>query len=259
MIKLYFKYASMLVKTQMEYKKAFILSVIAQIITSFFSVISIYFLFNKFGNIKGYSFEDVLICYIVSFFGYAITECLFRGFDDFDRLLSNGKFDRMLITPRPLLLQVLGSQLKLSKIGRMLLATITLIILLIIRPDLLMIDKFITIILMIIGTIILYAGLFILKAGICFFTTQSLEIMNIFTDGTRDLAQYPLDIYADPIIKFFTFVIPITMVNLYPLQYIIGRTDNKLYIIAPLVTIIMMIPCLLVWKIGVRKYQSIGS
>ena len=112
---------------------------------------------------------------------------------------------------------------------------------------------------MIVGTIILYAGLFILKAGICFFTTQSLEIMNIFTDGTRDLAQYPLDIYADPIIKFFTFVIPITMVNLYPLQYIIGRTDNKLYIIAPLVTIIMMIPCLMVWKIGVKKYQSIGS
>lgn len=259
MIKLYFKYVSMLIKTQLEYKKSFILSVIAQIITSIFSVISIYFLFSKFGNINGYSFEDVLICYIVSFVGYSITECIFRGFDDFDRLLANGKFDRMLVSPKPLLLQVLGSQMKLSKIGRFLIAIITLIVLLIFRQDLLSIDKLITIFLMIFGTTILYAGLFILKAGICFFTTQSLEIMNIFTDGTRDLAQYPLDIYKSPITKFFTYVLPFTLVNLYPLQYIIGRTDNKLFIIAPLATVIMLIPCLIVWKIGVKKYQSIGS
>lgn len=259
MIKIYFKYVSMLIRTQMEYKKSFILSVIAQIITSAFSLISIYFLFNKFGNIRGYSFGDVAICYIVSFLGFSITECFFRGFDHFDRILANGKFDRIMVSPKPILLQVLGSQMQLSKIGRMIISIVTFIILLIYKPELIAIDKIVTIILMVVGTIILYTGLFILKAGICFFTTQSLEIMNIFTDGARDLAQYPMDIYAGPVKEFFTYIIPVTMVNFYPLQYIIGRTDNKLYMIAPIATIVMLVPCLLVWNLGIKKYQSTGS
>ena len=112
---------------------------------------------------------------------------------------------------------------------------------------------------MILGTIVIYASLFILKAGITFFTTQSLEIMNIFTDGTRDLAQYPLNIYQKWVQNFFTYILPIALVNYYPLLYLIGRTDNKLYMLLPIFTLIFIIPCYAVWKIGIRKYKSTGS
>ena len=112
---------------------------------------------------------------------------------------------------------------------------------------------------MIIGTFILYSALFILKAGITFFTTQSLEIMNIFTDGGRDLAQYPLDIYKEWVKKFFTFIIPLALVNYYPLLYVIGRTDNKLYMLAPIASMLFTIPCYAVWRIGLKKYKSTGS
>lgn len=259
MIKLYFKYASMIIKSQMEYKKSFIISIVAQILTSFFSLVSIYFLFDKFGNVKGYSFADVAICYAVSFLGFSITECFFRGFDHFDRMLGNGVFDRIMITPKPLILQVLGHEMQLTKIGRMLVSIITFIILLCMNPGLITVEKMFTMLLMIIGTIIIYSSLFLLKAAICFFTVQSLEIMNIFTDGARDLTEYPLDIYKKSVLNFFTFIIPLAMVNLYPLQYIIGKSDNKLYMLAPLISLLFIIPCYSVWKIGVKKYQSTGS
>ncbi len=84
-------------------------------------------------------------------------------------------------------------------------------------------------------------------------------MMNIFTDGARDLTQYPLDIYKEWVKKFFTFVIPLALVNYYPLLYIIGRSTNKLYIISPLLSILFVIPCYMVWKIGLKKYRSIGS
>ena len=82
---------------------------------------------------------------------------------------------------------------------------------------------------MILGTIIIYAGLFILRAGISFFTIQSLEIMNIFTDGSRDLAQYPLNIYQKWVKKFFTFILPLALVNYYPLLYLIDKTNILLF------------------------------
>lgn len=259
MIKLYLKYLSIQIKSTMEYKKDFIISIISQILSSIFAFITIIFLFDKFGNIEGYKFQEILICFVISYSGFALAECFFRGFDHFDRFLANGEFDRMLVRPRNILLQIIGGKVELSKFGRAGVGIIIIIILLLTTPELLRFDKLVTMILMLFGTIIIYACLFVLKAGITFFTTQSLEIMNIFTDGGRDLSQYPLDIYNKIIKNFFTFIIPLAFVNYYPLLYIIERTNNKLYTIAPLLTILFINPCYIVWKIGLRKYKSIGS
>ena len=256
---LYFKFFSIQVKTLLEYKKSFVFSIIGQIISSFFSLISIYFLFNKFGNIEGFTFENVLICFIVSYIGFSAAECFFRGFDQFDKMISNGEFDRILTRPRGLIFQVLASKIEFEKLGKLIAAFLTLIILLYANPELLKLDKIITIILMILGTIIIYASLFIMKGGICFFTTQSLEIMNIFTDGARDLTQYPLSIFHKYIRNFFTYILPLAFVNYFPLLYVIGKVENKIYIISPIISILFIIPCYIIWKIGVKKYKSTGS
>ena len=259
MLKLYLKFFSIQVKTLLEYKKSFIFTIIGQIISSFFSLISIYFLFNKFGNIEGFTFENVLICFIVSYIGFSAAECFFRGFDQFDKMISNGEFDRILTRPRGLIFQVLASKIEFEKLGKLIAAFLTLIILLYANPELLKLDKIITIILMILGTIIIYASLFIMKGGICFFTTQSLEIMNIFTDGARDLTQYPLSIFHKYIRNFFTYILPLAFVNYFPLLYVIGKVENKIYIISPIISILFIIPCYIIWKIGVKKYKSTGS
>lgn len=259
MCKLYFKFFSIQIKTLLEYKKSFIFSIIGQIISSFFSLISIYFLFNKFGNIEGYTFNNVLICFIVSYVGFSCAECFFRGFDQFDKMISNGEFDRILTRPSGLIFQVLASKIEFEKLGKLIAAIIVLIALLMLNPELLKLDKIITILLMIIGTIVIYASLFVLKGGICFYTTQSLEIMNIFTDGARDLTQYPLSIFHKYIKNFFTYIIPLAFVNYFPLMYVIGKVENKMYMISPVISILFIIPCYIIWRIGVRKYKSTGS
>lgn len=258
-MKLYFKYFVMQLKSMLEYKKTFILSAVSQIMTSVFSFVSIIFLFDKFGSIEGYTFDNILICFSVSFLGYSIAECFFRAFDHFDRMIANGEFDRILVRPKGLFLQILGNEIEFSKFGRAVAAFIIFIYTLSINPELLKIDKIITLILMILGTIVIYGSLFILKAGITFFTTQGLEIMNIFTDGGRELTQYPLDIYQKWVKNFFTFILPMGFVNYYPLLYVIGKTDNILYLLSPILSIIIILPCYWVWRIGLKKYKSTGS
>ena len=256
---LYFKFFSIQVKTLLEYKKSFVFSIIGQIISSFFSLISIYFLFNKFGNIEGFTFDNVLICFIVSYVGFSCAECFFRGFDQFDKMISNGEFDRILTRPRGLVFQVLASKIEFEKLGKLIAAITALVVLVILNPELLKIDKIITILLMILGTIVIYASLFVLNGGICFFTTQSLEIMNIFTDGARDLTQYPLSIFHKYVKNFFTYILPLAFVNYFPLLYVIGKVENKIYMISPVISILFIIPCYIIWRIGVRKYKSTGS
>lgn len=259
MLKIYLTYFNIHIKSLMQYKMSFILTAIGQALTSMFALLSIYFLFDKFGNIKGYTFENVLICFIISYLGFSISECFFRGFDTFPTIISNGEFDRILTRPVSPMLQVLGAKIEFSKVGRAILAIAIFIVLLCYCPYLLILDRLLTILFMLFGTIVIFSSLHILKAGITFFTIQSLEIVNIFTDGGRELAQYPLNIYKKWVLDFFTYVLPLSMVNYYPLLYVIGKSDNKLYILAPLISVLFVLPCYLVWKLGVKKYQSVGS
>ena len=258
-ISLYKSYFNMVLRSEMQYKKAFIVSIFSQIASSLTSLIAIYFMFSKFGNVDGFTFNDVLICYSISFFGFSTTECFFRGFDHFDEILSSGRFDIILTKPRNLLFQIIGEIIEIKKLGRAILAFVVMSYVISKNPILWSPEKIGGILLMVIGTVIIYAGLFVVRAGICFYTTNSLEIMNIFTDGARDLTEYPLSIYHKAVKNFFTFVIPLSLFNLYPLLYLIGKSDNVWYLLLPCLTIFFTIPCLLFWRMGLKKYKSVGS
>ena len=258
-LKLYLKYFSMQLKSILEYRRTFIISCFGQTATSIFSLLAIMFLFNKFGNVNGYTFDEVLICFAISFLGFSIAECFFRAFDQFDKMISNGEFDRALVRPRNLILQILGIKMEFSKFGRCIISIAIAIWVISKNPSLWTTDKIVTLILMAVGTTIIYSALFVLKAGITFFTTQGLEITNIFTDGARDLTQYPLDIYHKWVKDFFTYILPLALVDYYPFLYIIGRTNNKMYIFFPIISTLFIIPCYIIWNIGIRKYKSTGS
>ncbi|PGL70201.1 ABC-2 family transporter protein [Bacillus sp. AFS055030] len=258
---LYFKYLLILFKSQMEYRTSFWLLTIGQFLIPFSMFAGLYFLFERFGQIKGWTFYEVALCFAIIHMAFALSECFARGFDNFSSLIVSGNFDRVLVRPRSTIVQVMGSKFEFNRIGRLIQSLIVLIW----AISSLSIDwssmKVITLLLMIISGVFIFTGIFILAATMCFWTIQGLEVVNIFTDGGREMAQYPLNIYQKWITKFFTFVIPFGCVNYLPLMYILDKTDGKayLYMLSPIAGIIFIIPCLLVWQIGVRHYRSTGS
>lgn len=258
-MRLYLKYFSIQLKSVMQYKISFFLTTIGQCLTTFFSFLSMYFLFARFGNIKNYSFNEVLLCFSTIFMSFSLAECFGRGFDNFSSIISDGGFDRILTRPRNEVLQVLGTKIELTRIGKLVQASIIFIYSINTCGVNFSPDKILTLILMITGGTFLFFGLFMISAVICFFTIESLEVINIFTDGGRELAQYPLDIYKTSVLRFFTFVIPLAFVNYYPLLYIIGRSRNIFYMLSPLIACLFVIPSYILWRFGVRHYTGTGS
>ena len=258
-MKLWFKYAGIILHSQMQYKTSFILTAIGQFLASFSVFIGIYFMFARFNNVEGFKFSEVLICFAVLFTSFSIAECFFRGFDTFGGIISNGEFDRIMVRPRNEMLQVLSSRIEFTRIGRFLQAIIVLAYAIPTSGIVWTSDKIVTLCLMITGGTFLFAGLFIIYAGICFFTIEGLEFMNIFTDGGKEFGKYPLSIYGEGILKFFTFVIPIALIQYYPLLYLLGRTDNPLYMILPVFGMLFLLPSYILWRFGVKHYKSTGS
>lgn len=258
-MKLWFKYAGIILRSQMQYKTSFLLTAIGHFLVSFSVFIGIYFMFLRFNSIEGFAFSDVLICFATLLTSFSLAECFFRGFDTFPGIISNGEFDRIMVRPRNEILQVLGSRIDFARIGRFMQAIIVLAYAIPTSGIIWTVDKIITLCLMIIGGTFLFAGLFIIYASICFFTIEGLEFMNIFTDGSKEFGKYPLSIYGEGILKFFSFIIPLALIQYYPLLYLIGRTDNVLYIFLPTSGILFLLPSYMFWRFGVKHYKSTGS
>lgn len=260
-MKLYFRYLSILFKSQMEYRTSFILLSIGQFFVPFLIFVSMVLFFQRFPSIGGWSLYEVALCYAVIHIAFSLSECFARGFDSFSSLVVNGDFDRVLVRPRSTILQVLGSKFEFTRIGRF---TQSIIVLIFSLSNLNVhwnIFKITTLILMVISGVFIFIGIYMLGATMCFWTIEGLEVINIFTDGGREMAQYPLSIYKEWVRKFFTFVIPFGTVNYLPLMFILDKVEgNKvLYMVTPLLGLLFILPCILIWGIGVKHYKSTGS
>ena len=258
-MKVYIASLKMHIKAILEYKQSFILGFMAQFLILFSYYFVIASLFTKFSNIKGFTLYEILLCFAVIQFGYAINEVFARGVDRFEQLIITGKFDQMLIRPQNILFQVICSELDLIKFARVVQAIIILVVALVNLNLTFNIYKLITLILMLISAVVIFFAIFLLMASYCFITIQGLEIRNVFTDGGKEMAQYPIGVFNKGFIFIFTFIIPYAFVNYYPLLYLLDKTTNKLYVFSPLVVFIFLIPALIAFKQGIKRYTSVGS
>ncbi|MEM7016700.1 MAG: ABC-2 family transporter protein, partial [Pseudomonadota bacterium] len=97
-----------------------------------------------------------------------------------------------------------------------------------------------------------------------FWTTETLEVMNVTTYGGVETAQYPMPIYHSAFRRFFTFVVPLACVGYFPLVAIMGIEDplgSPVWFqwIAPTAGILFMLVTFRMWRFGVRHYTSTGS
>lgn len=258
-MRLYLKYAGIILRSQMQYKASFFMTAIGQFLVSFSVFLGICFMFSRFNSVAGFTYCEVLLCFAITLTAFSIAECFVRGFDTFSGIISNGEFDRIMVRPKNEMLQVLASRIEFSRIGRLLQAIAVFIYAIPLSGITWSIDKIVTVIFMIVGGFFIFSGLFVLYAAFCFFTIEGLEFMNIFTDGGREFGKYPFSIYGEGVLKFFTYAIPLALFQYYPFLYLIGRTNNVIYMLLPLFGIVFIIPCYIFWRIGVRHYKSTGS
>ncbi|MBR2678665.1 MAG: ABC-2 family transporter protein [Bacilli bacterium] len=258
-MKIYFKSLAMHLKGELEYRVNFILSFLSQILVFFTYYFIIIALFAKFDNIKGFTMYEVLLCFSIIQFGFSMNEVFARGVDRFDRLIIRGDFDRLLLRPRNIILQVLCSDGDFVKSARVIQAIIVMIVALLHLHIEWNIMRVITLLLMLLSACIIFFGIFLLAASYCFYTVQGLEVRNVFTDGGKHMAQYPIGVFSKGFVLFFTFIIPYAFVNYYPLLYFLGKKDTIIYGLSPLLVIIYLLPCIIVFHLGMKRYSSVGS
>lgn len=254
-IKLYFKYFSVQFRSQLQDRTSFLFLCLSQAILTLTGIIALLAIVDEQTSIGGYTRDEILFLYAIVLLAFALAEAFFRGFDSFANLLGNGLFDRMLVRPRNLILQILGQTIELSRLGRVVVAVATMLY----YKQSVEIQSTLVLTSMVVSGTLLFACLYVIQSAICFFTTQSLELMNIFTDGAREFSKIPFALYGKPILFILTFIVPLALVQYYPSLILFGKSDQLLYAFTPLLSLLFVLPTIAMWSIGRSRYKSIGS
>ena len=223
--------------------------------------ISVILMFSRFGGIGEWSMERILLIYALAVTSFGLAESLCRGFDYFPwKMIRTGEFDRLLLRPRSLFTQIAGSYFHLHRLPRPI-TGITAIIWLLSRLDVpfSIINAFV-LTLAILGGLLTYTGVFIMTSGIAFFTVKGLDWIYIFTNASYQVTRCPIDYMPRVLWGVFTFFMPMLVISYYPASLVCGWGE-------PAFTGFLALPVgfaflgfsLLLWKIGVRHYNSTGS
>lgn len=264
-LRLYLRYVGVSLRGQMQYRASFIITTVGMFLATGMEVVAIWALFERFGSLRGWRLEEVLLFYGLVNMGFALAEGVGRGFDLFDGMVRSGEFDRVLLRPRGTAFQVAAQQWQIARIGRLAQGGIALVWGLCgVEVDW-SLARMLMIPFAVLGGACLFYGLFVLQATLAFWSVQSLEIMNTVTYGGNETGQYPISIYRPWFRKFFTFVIPLACVTYFPVLAILGREDSALgtprwfHVGAPLIGVVFLVVALRLWEVGVRHYRSTGS
>ena len=262
LLRLYGRYIAFSLRSQMQYRISFVMQSVSLFVLTAVEFFAIYFLFERFGSLRGWRLPEVAVLYGLVNTAFALTEAFARGFDTFPELIKHADFDRLLLRPRGTVFQVLAREVQLMRVGRLLQGVIVLGWGMAALQTEWTVLKFALVLWTVAGGVFLFSGLFVLQATMAFFTIEGLELLNVLTYGGVETSQYPMPIYRPGFRLFFTFVIPLACIGYLPGLSLLDRADpasQTWFMLSPAAGALFLIVSLQVWKWGVHHYTSTGS
>lgn len=252
------RYFAISLRAQLAYPATFAMKTIGHLLVTAIEFFAIYALFERFGSLGGWTLREVALLYGIADVAFSIADAFGRGFDKLGSLLKKGDFDRMLLRPRSIVLQLIGFELQLMRIGRL---SQGLVVLSWAAMAIAWTPATIgLLVLAIAATAALYFGIVVLQATSTFWTIETLEVWNAFTYGGNYAAQYPMSIYTRYFRRFFTVVIPLALASYYPARAILGRDAlGWVHVLGPLAGFGFLALTLVGFRLGLRRHASTGS
>ncbi|HTX50922.1 MAG TPA: ABC-2 family transporter protein [Caulobacteraceae bacterium] len=264
-LRLYGRYAAASIRAQFSYPGTLAMMIAGQFLVTVIEFIGVWALFRRFGQIGGWRLGDVALFYGLVSVTFSLADAATRGFDVFGSVfVKTGAFDRLLLRPRSTTLQLMGYELRLTRVGRLIQGVGVFAVGMALTGFQLTPAAMAILAFAIAGGVALFSGLLVMQATLSFWTVESLEAVNILTYGGEAAAEYPMNVYAAWFRDVLTFAVPIGCVTYLPMLAAMGRPDplgapGWVLPLAPAAGFLFLGIALFVWRFGLKRYASAGG
>ena len=92
---------------RMQYRVDSLVATLAVFVRESANIVVIYLTLLKFDKINGWNVNEMLFLFSLLYLTYAIVVALFADLRDFSCMIREGRFDRLVVRPRGLLIQLI--------------------------------------------------------------------------------------------------------------------------------------------------------
>ena len=247
-------------KRMMEYKGDFLTGIFGFLIVQVFNILFLNIIFSQIPDLVGWSFYEVLFIYGFSLIPKGIDHMLFDNLWAMGHwLVRKGEFDKYLTRPINPMFHVMAEKFQVDAFGELIVG-IALVATAI--PNMTIEWSVLKVVLVIVAVIFssfIYTGIKIGTAALSFWVKRSGNITYMFY-MTNDFVKYPIDIYNNVVRSLITYIIPFAFTSYFPSLYFMTG-ENPLFNIGMtiLVSVIVMTIGIVIWNIGINRYESAGS
>ncbi len=205
-------------------------------------------------NLAGYSFDQLVIFFLVYNLFDLVGQIFYRGIYWFRYEIISGDFDFRLTKPINPLFQILTSYTDFLDIP-LLAVVISMLALNWNKTDLGHIGIFAIVSF---ASVVLITAIHILVAATGVMTTAVEHTIWMFRDFAT-MARVPVDIYASPVRVFLTYVMPVGLVFTLPAKVLFGQYSMQFLAVALLLSLGFYLLSLRVWRYALQRYASASS
>jgi len=264
---LYGRLLSIQIRSKLQYRVSFLFNVLGTLLATSVDFCALALVLQRFEHIGGWTLSQIAFLYGIVGTAFGVMDMTFSGFDPdifAPQMVQRGGFDRLMLRPANLTLQVLGSDVAVRHLGKSAQGFVVLCIALAVNDIRWTPAKIVYLPVVIASVVCFFGGLFITGSTITFWTVQRIEAINILTYGGNEMMSYPMHIYARGLRYIFTYVIPAIFLNYYPALYFLDKPDplnmpSIAPFLSPLVGFGTLTLALAFWRFGVRHYTSTGT
>lgn len=225
---------------------------------------TIKFVVAQFGEINGWNYGQLAFLYGLSVISHAVSMMFFVQGWFMGYSVIEGDFDRYLTRPLGVLYQFFFTTFNIFGITDLIPGIVVFIYGCVETGFRFTLGNAVGIIVMIIGAAFIRGGLYIMLGSTSFWTKSA----NDFGQYTQEIfdksTMYPISMYPEALQFILTYLIPIGWVSFYPVSGLMGietavgiGSGNVWITFAVGVTV--MLAAGLLFKIGLRRYESAGN
>jgi ABC-2 type transport system permease protein len=252
------------IRSEWQHRTSFALYLLSQALVATLDIAAIVVLFTNIDALAGWTLPQIALLYGINGTAFGLGDLIVSPVEFAAIHIRRGTFDVFLLRPAGTLLQLLGSEFALRRIGRLLQPIVTLAIAAGLvdvawRPG-----SVLLLISAVVAGAIIYGAIWVLTSAIAFWTVETQEIASSFTYGGKTLANYPIDVFGAWLRRIVTFLVPVAFVGYLPAAALLGKPmpfdlPSLLGWCSPIVALALTLVARAVWTFAVRHYRSTGS
>lgn len=251
------------VRAQMEYRAAFWIDRVAQIITYGSSFAVIWLLANRFGHIAGWDWADLALLFSFHLLGYSIGACVsFTQMRDLEEQVRLGTIDTLLTKPVNTWIYIVFSRFNIGYAGHVILGVVLMAWALTVIDIPWSAEWVLYFVASLLSAGMVTAGIMTIIGSTALIWTRSNHLYSLYF-GFWELSRYPLNIFPGAIQLVMLTVVPLGFMAAVPVAVLLDKDVPLLGPWAPLAALlagpVLVLLAMWEWRYALNRYQGAGG